>query len=513
MNNSAELLKAQISTFNHETLGWRNLESLMKKDPENFTQKDEVILQALSLKHYAKENVLCALISKCQYHYNYHYIEQLFLKLIVLNNALLNESNNEGITPLKLLLLSVDTKIPKTHAQNIALRFLEFGASLIEATNCEISQKKFRNLFERQFQHNNFLLMKCIVHMFVDLYKKEREKTHFAEAMGMFDNETECPELEADKNKRYMLAVLMKPMLNSQISEAQKRLSEEMNRTYTLLFNSNGAKIHPIDFISTLHYEGVRQDGTVIAGSAAANILHVISKVGNTFYKANPSGDLIKKLHIRKLLTTIPKKNKININHQEACHRTPLHVASYQGNILAMKALIQYDANLEINDADNKTPLFYALDSKNIDAVRILVAAKADVNAKTENNVSLLHYATERGLHEAVEVLIEADAQLEAHTDCDKTPLHNASSNGNKDTVSMLISYGADINARTKGGWNALHYAAYAKSTEVVKELIASGISTEIDPQYRKRTLAITLKAIQLLTPENLRTEIGTVRI
>jgi ankyrin repeat protein len=61
---------------------------------------------------------------------------------------------------------------------------------------------------------------------------------------------------------------------------------------------------------------------------------------------------------------------------------TPLHKASENGHIDAMRLLINHGANINKKDNDKWTPLHEASWNGNIDAMQLLIDAGADVNEK-----------------------------------------------------------------------------------------------------------------------------------
>lgn len=71
-------------------------------------------------------------------------------------------------------------------------------------------------------------------------------------------------------------------------------------------------------------------------------------------------------------------------NAEDACKRTPLHVASSLGHRHVVARLIS-KALVNLRDANGSTPLHLACENGHVDVAEILVAAKASVNVINKN--------------------------------------------------------------------------------------------------------------------------------
>ena len=174
---------------------------------------------------------------------------------------------------------------------------------------------------------------------------------------------------------------------------------------------------------------------------------------------------------------------------------TPLIIAARNGNLVSVKILLRYKADVEARGTvkieddviGGCTPLWAAAASGHLDIVKILIERNADVNARTSSNSTPLRSAAYIGRLDIVSCLVENGADVNARNNYDNTPLMVACYNGHSKVVSYLIESGSNIDLQEKKGNTALHWAIYKDHFEIAKELVALG--------------ALQLPNIQLLTP------------
>ena len=106
-------------------------------------------------------------------------------------------------------------------------------------------------------------------------------------------------------------------------------------------------------------------------------------------------------------------------------------------------------------------------------AVRSLLQKNADVNAAQTDGTTALHWAVRLDDMETAELLIRAGAKGSAATRAGATPLQLAAVNGNAAMIEKLIKAGADPNAPlTKYGDTALMMAARTGKPDAIKALL-----------------------------------------
>ena len=91
--------------------------------------------------------------------------------------------------------------------------------------------------------------------------------------------------------------------------------------------------------------------------------------------------------------------------------RSPLHLASFSGELTTMKMLVEAGADVRATDDKGATCLMFAAYHGHTDTVRYLVSLpEVDLNHHDTKNCTALHFAVERTHADVVQVLIDAGA-------------------------------------------------------------------------------------------------------
>ena len=184
--------------------------------------------------------------------------------------------------------------------------------------------------------------------------------------------------------------------------------------------------------------------------------------------------------------------------------RTPLLVATINGQLQAMAALVDAGADkhaknvfgdqaihwaLRLSNADavkfcrdelgqsleargfnGRTPLVMAAAEGDVEVMRWLVAQGADKHAKGDDGNQAIHLAARLSNADAVKYCRDELGQsLEARGFNGRTPLVMAAAEGDVEVMRWLVAQGADKHAKGDDGNQAIHLAARLSNADAVK--------------------------------------------
>jgi ankyrin repeat protein len=172
---------------------------------------------------------------------------------------------------------------------------------------------------------------------------------------------------------------------------------------------------------------------------------------------------------------------------------TPLHVASYYGNVEIVRLLLDHGADLDAATGNMEDkPLHsvsygkYRSQEDGVRVAQLLFDRGADVNTRGKNDWTPLHLASCYGSVEIVRLLLDHGADLDAATgNMGEKPLHKVtydkyrSQEDNVRVAQLLLDRGTDVNTRRKDDWTPLHAASYNANAKIVQLLIDHG--AEVD--------------------------------
>jgi ankyrin repeat protein len=119
----------------------------------------------------------------------------------------------------------------------------------------------------------------------------------------------------------------------------------------------------------------------------------------------------------------------------------------------AVKLLIEYGANFEIQDLDGATPLWKAATSGRISVIKALIDAGANINAANNESISPLYAAIRENQLDAARILIGAGSNLRQPTLFGDSPLLAALrySAEESELLNLVIDSFGDISGEMDG--------------------------------------------------------------
>ena len=168
----------------------------------------------------------------------------------------------------------------------------------------------------------------------------------------------------------------------------------------------------------------------------------------------------------------------------KSAHRqTPLHKASFFGELGIVKLLVRAGADVRAKDRKGHTCLSRASLAGHTEVVRTLLCMpEVEVHHRDRSGNTALHHAVLNKHADVVQVLIDAGADTETKSAFSHTPLHKASDSGALDIVKMLVRAGADVRATDSSGYTCLISASCRGHTDIVRYLVDL---PEVDVNHR----------------------------
>ncbi|XP_072015376.1 serine/threonine-protein kinase TNNI3K-like [Amphiura filiformis] len=157
---------------------------------------------------------------------------------------------------------------------------------------------------------------------------------------------------------------------------------------------------------------------------------------------------------------------------------TALHLASLAGHVEVIERLLQHGADIHAQDAVRFTPLHLACYFGHEKVVKCLINNNADINMSGEVGDRPLHLACAMGYLAITESLIKGRRRHKADvnvTDNEQhTPLHFCCRAGHLPLLGILMQPEYDTKAHEVNiyGDTPLHLACYNSNTEIAKELV-----------------------------------------
>lgn len=244
------------------------------------------------------------------------------------------------------------------------------------------------------------------------------------------------------------------------------------------------------DGMTALHYAAIR---------GCSNIVNTLIQLGADT-NAKTKGDELIPLHVaadcgnEEILSALNKEGTEVTAKLGPQQCTAIHRAASRGSEEIVNALIGIGANIEDKDISGSTPLHYASFSGNIDAVQCLLDGRAECNAKNKFGLTPLMLAAVGNVEEIG--YIKASYNWDIHLGLNKRKPSFIAMRNTKDTVvKKLIENSASVTEKdTVYSATALHWAAANGSANVAKMLILKGASSSIRDNEGNTPFSIAIK-------------------
>lgn len=208
-------------------------------------------------------------------------------------------------------------------------------------------------------------------------------------------------------------------------------------------------------------------------------------------YSAKDLHQLVKEGNVAQVKQLI-SQNPALLNDRSEAGRTPLHLASVNGQVKVVALLLGKGADVNLKSTKNKrSPLHYAVWKGHTEVAKMLLEAGADLESKEIDGETPLHYAAASGELSAVKLLVAKGARVDYVSKIGTTPLSYAVSRrgGFPEIVTFLIAKGADVTVKRGNGWTLLHEAGWEGKPGMIQLLIDKGISADAKTSFGRTPL------------------------
>ena len=135
------------------------------------------------------------------------------------------------------------------------------------------------------------------------------------------------------------------------------------------------------------------------------------------------------------------------------------------------------------------TPLHYASFRGNLKVMKLLISNHADINALSLNGLNMLHKAAQGNKPSAIIFYNKKyNIDLNSSDNDNLNALHLATISGMDSSVIYLLSLGMDPNAQDINGNTPLHYAVKYNQIRIIKKLLQNGAKKNIINKTQKKT-------------------------
>jgi ankyrin repeat protein len=138
---------------------------------------------------------------------------------------------------------------------------------------------------------------------------------------------------------------------------------------------------------------------------------------------------------------------------------------------------------------EHLTPLHYASFRGNLKVMKLLISNHADINALSLNGLNMLHKAAQGNKPSAIIFYNKKyNIDLNSSDNDNLNALHLATISGMDSSVIYLLSLGMDPNAQDINGNTPLHYAVKYNQIRIIKKLLQNGAKKNIINKTQKKT-------------------------
>jgi ankyrin repeat protein len=155
--------------------------------------------------------------------------------------------------------------------------------------------------------------------------------------------------------------------------------------------------------------------------------------------------------------------------------------AAKNGDVAAVRALLEQKADVNEPGPDGTAPLYWAIQSDDLATAQLLIRAGADVKTPNRFGITPIQIAVANGNIDMIRTLLDAGADPNSVDPANQTALISAVRSGELEAVRLLLDRGAKVDwVDPTYGQTALMFAVRETSPAIVDLLIKKGASINV---------------------------------
>ncbi|KAJ5726130.1 uncharacterized protein N7483_007487 [Penicillium malachiteum] len=158
----------------------------------------------------------------------------------------------------------------------------------------------------------------------------------------------------------------------------------------------------------------------------------------------------------------------------------PVKPINLNENHMTFELLLDWGANIGLQDQDGQTALFYAAKSGDEKCVQLLLQRGADLHLEDHHGQTPLFVATACERTKIIQLFLEAGAGCDMPNKAGHTPLIHAVNGGHKSSLNTLLGAGVNPDATDEVSRTPLSYATESWDLTIMKRLLEKGASPDL---------------------------------
>nr|XP_040236278.2 serine/threonine-protein phosphatase 6 regulatory ankyrin repeat subunit A isoform X1 [Anopheles coluzzii] len=170
-----------------------------------------------------------------------------------------------------------------------------------------------------------------------------------------------------------------------------------------------------------------------------------------------------------------------NVDVQNGEGQTALHIAAAEGDEAMVKYFYTVRASAAITDFQDRTPMHLAAENGHASIIEILVDKyRASIYERTKDGSTLMHIASLNGHAECATTLFRKGVYLHMPNKGGARSIHTAAKYGHVGIISTLLNKGEKVDVPTNDHYTALHIAVQSAKPAVVETLLGFGAEVHV---------------------------------